>query len=153
MDDLQIKSESLQELYSMWKTSSDEIPHEREIDPYLFPKKLFPYLVLYEVHYEPMRFLAKLAGNALSHHVGKEFQGRFLDEINPDGAITPVIEWHEKSVLARKASLTKHPFITGKGEKIKAYRLFLPYCNDQGVISKFISAAELLEDDRSFILP
>ncbi|MEK9660546.1 MAG: PAS domain-containing protein [Alphaproteobacteria bacterium] len=70
------------ELYALWlgKLSGKRLPARGDFDPLEMPR-LLPYVTLFDVEYEPIRFYVRLAGTAIAEGIGMEFTGHYLDEM------------------------------------------------------------------------
>jgi hypothetical protein len=60
------------------------MPCKRDIDPIELPPKILPNLQLIEVIDRGVRFRYRLIGTALAEAYGRDFSGRYPDELFPD---------------------------------------------------------------------
>ncbi|MTI08595.1 PAS domain-containing protein [Curvivirga aplysinae] len=151
---LEIKSSLLQELYDHWfDLNAGAIPQENLLDPSSFPKKLFPFISLYEVTQEPRRYYAKIVGNGLIHYANVDYRNKYLDELPIFNFLSEIIDWYDTCIDAEIASVKHLPFKAINDENLPAERLFLPYKNLNGQISKFIAASILEVHLKTHTLP
>lgn len=145
---LDIKSGLLVELYDHWRDlNNGDIPFDYQLDPSAFPKKLFPYISLFNVEYEPRRYYAKLVGNGLIHHARIDYQHKYLDELPVADLLHDIFAWYDENIDQKMPSVRILDFISKDDLHIPSERLFLPYQNMNGVITKFI-VSSIIQTDR-----
>ncbi|MDX1736715.1 MAG: hypothetical protein R3261_00660 [Alphaproteobacteria bacterium] len=150
---LKLKSETLRELYDHYLSLSDEVPHEKQIDPSSFPSKLFPYICLFEVVPESNRYFAKLVGNALIHYAKHDYRNQFLDELPTYNRLGRVVDWYQSCLKERRPAAGFINFVCDGDVELPAERLFLPFVNDDNEIRKFIVAISIQNDGINHALP
>jgi hypothetical protein len=71
------------DLYALWlaKRPAGGLPARRAFDPVEMPR-LLPWVTLFDVEYEPMRFRVRLVGTGVVEGTGMDNTDRYLDELN-----------------------------------------------------------------------
>lgn len=78
----EMDSETIRIVHAHW----DEIrrgrryPAKRDVDPAAI-KGVLPYVMISEVHRDPLRIRYRLVGTEVAHYAGEDFTGKWLDEI------------------------------------------------------------------------
>jgi hypothetical protein len=68
-------------LYRYWQSRrADTLPTRADIDPAEI-KSLLPYVMIVDIHHDPLRIYYRLVGTAVAHFSGTDFTGTFLDEL------------------------------------------------------------------------
>lgn len=77
----ELESEGIRLVHAHW----DEIrrgrryPAKRDVDPAAI-KPVLPYVMISEVHRDPLRIRYRLVGTEAAHYAGADFTGKWLDE-------------------------------------------------------------------------
>jgi hypothetical protein len=78
-----LSAPSLRRLYGDWKVRRHcRIPRRADFDPAAM-SYILGSLSLIEVWRDPLRFRARVHGTNLAQHLGFEFTGKFVDEVEP----------------------------------------------------------------------
>jgi hypothetical protein len=82
-----VQSRHIRQFAAYWqsKITAGAVPHRRDIDPADL-KSLLPWLMIVEIEADPFRVLYRLVGTKVVQMNGVELTGRYLDELEDDGA-------------------------------------------------------------------
>lgn len=112
------------------------VPHLSSIDPTALPKDALRWMAVFEVLHEERDFLVRLAGTGISSLTGREFTGMRVGEI-------PGSESGKERML--RSIDEKRPYYSGDPlkwslgqEHIDYSALCLPYCDDDGTITRLM---------------
>ena len=83
-----IKSERVKALYEYWlaRRGSRPMPARADMDPADI-KPLLPYVILTDVHHDPLRIFLRLVGTAVVEAAGRNLTGQWLHEAQLDGGL------------------------------------------------------------------
>jgi hypothetical protein len=76
---------TLKSLYDYWVSihPSVGLPGRQHVDPCRLPR-LLPRVFMVDVSRNPLRFKYRLVGTEYAYLMGRDFTGRYLDEVHPD---------------------------------------------------------------------
>jgi hypothetical protein len=79
----EIESDTIRLVNEYWTRlrGSRRFPAKREIDPADI-KHVLPYIMISEIHRDPLRVRYRLVGTEVAHYVGEDFTGKWLHETN-----------------------------------------------------------------------
>jgi len=93
-------------LHALWEAgcNGDVLPARAHFDPVTMPPDLLPWVTIFDVEYDPIRFRVRLVGTGIVNAMGMETTGAYLDQI-------PGFD----CVIARASWLLEHrkPYFTG----------------------------------------
>lgn len=97
-----ISSAKAQALYQYWsdKRQSRPMPSRADIDPADI-KDLLPYLLLTDVHHDPLRVHFRLVGTAVVDAAGRDMTGQWLHEAEVAGGAEIWLRHYERLVRER----------------------------------------------------
>jgi hypothetical protein len=130
------------ELHRYWCaiTPADRrMPGRRQFDPTAIPK-LLPWLRLYEVHRDPLRFRYRVVGTELVRIMGRDPTGKWLHETFPG-----VVGSHEYDMLisvaggATKAYSRGVPVLVVPKDYLLSERLTLPLAGDGEIVDMVLA--------------
>lgn len=83
-----MRSPRVKALYAYWLGKRGEccMPSRDDIDPAEI-KDLLPYVILTDVHHDPLRVLFRLVGTAVAEAAGRDLTGKWLHESPLDGGL------------------------------------------------------------------
>jgi hypothetical protein len=98
-----ITSARVKALYDYWlaKRGGRRMPGRADIDPAEI-KPLLPYVVLTDVHRNPLRIYFRLVGTAVAAAAGRNLTGLWLHEVQVDGGIDLWMSNYHRLVAARE---------------------------------------------------
>lgn len=117
------------ELYRLWlgKRRGERLPGRRDFDPVEMPQ-LLPYLTLFDVEHEPLRFRIRLVGTAIVGAMGRDTTGLYLDALD---RIEDVARRARELVLARRPFYHSGLPLTWTHRDYRTYSVLgLPLAND-----------------------
>ena len=138
-------SEELRPLYLYWVAARGEklMPSRADIDPVMIPPQLLPHIVLLDVLRSPGRFRYRVMGTAITAMLGKDWTGRFVDELPKSSR--SVNEQYSKTikdgvsvVYVHDSKLYDPNLIQHK--LVRYERLLLPLSQDGNAISMLLGA-------------
>ncbi len=79
----EIGSDKIRQVQDYWARlrSGRRFPAKRDIEPADI-KAVLPYVLISEVHRDPLRVRYRLVGTEITHYAGEDFTGRWLHEMN-----------------------------------------------------------------------
>lgn len=94
-----IQSARVKALYDYWcaKRGDRPMPTRADIDPTEI-KGLLPYILLTDLHYDPLRVFFRLVGTAVGEAAGRNLTGQWLHEAQVDGGIELWLKNYERLV-------------------------------------------------------
>ena len=135
-------SPRIAELYDYWRLitpAGRRMPGRQQFDPAAVPK-LLPWLRLYDVQRDPMRFRYRLVGTELVRVMGRDPTGKWLDETFPGVVGSYDYETLINIVGGRiKAYSRGAPILVVSKDYLLAERLTLPLSQDGGVVDMVIA--------------
>ena len=98
-----LKSARVRELYDYWcsKRGDRPMPSRDHIDPAEI-KGLLPYILLTDIHYDPLRIYFRLVGTAVAEAAGRNITGQWLHEAQLDGGIELWLHNYERLVREKR---------------------------------------------------
>jgi hypothetical protein len=131
----------LQRLYDYWciKRGARTAPMRCDMRPEDIPS-LLPFIYIIEVF--DWRFRFRLAGSNVVAEYGAELTGKYLDEIDLDGAETPIIAEYRRVVFSRQPAASRWRIKLG-GREISYEHLLLPLSNDGRTVDMLFNAAAM----------
>ena len=141
---LQINDPLLQRLHAYWceKRGQRIAPARAEIHPDEI-RDLLPNVYIIEMIGVPHRFRFRLAGTAVVREYGGEITGKFLDEIDLDGANLPILSEYEKAVAEREPVAGSWHFTKRDGRELSYEHLILPLSSDGKTVYMLFGAAAM----------
>jgi len=141
-DELPECASRVAELHHYWRAIKPpewRMPGRRQFDPVAVPK-LLPWLRLYDVQRDPLRFRYRLIGTELVRFMGHDPTGKWVDEMFPG-----VVGSYEYQVLETvaggqfKAYSRGAPIRVVSKDHLVAERLTLPLAQDGGHVDMVIA--------------
>jgi hypothetical protein len=120
------------------KRSGRTMPSRRDIDPSEIPK-LLPHLQLIDVVHD--RFRYRLIGTALVDAYGRNYTGQFVDELFDKSRSEFISKIYSSVVETRRPGFLRSGYVTTKGVKLVANRLYLPLSEDDRELNMILGAA------------
>lgn len=108
------------------------------------PEVLKPWLsniVIVEARGTPPRFLIRLAGTAAVSFAGRDFTGRFLDEVIPPDHYETTVEPYLYAIETAQPAeddILRHQFFAPDGTNLPVRRLVMPCSSDGALIDRFV---------------
>lgn len=131
---------------------ADRLPGRRHFDPLDIPM-LLPNVWLIDVlRDDEMRFRYRLMGTRIAATLNVEATGRYLDEVHPDFAASPVRTALLDVVETRRPSFRAgRPLAWPRDTLQSLERLYLPLADDGAVVDMILGfTVFLLKDGREF---
>ena len=131
-----IHDEKLRALFDYWqrKRGDREMPARGDIDPVEIPP-LLPILGLVDVLDGGARFRYRLMGTELVQIDGRDYTGRFLDEVLPEGDYADyVIGLFRETATERRPLYSESDFVGDRRVERKVRRLLMPLSDDGQVV-------------------
>lgn len=79
----EVGSPTIRAVHDHWASarSGHRFPAKRDIDPAAI-KSALPYLMIAEMHRDPVRVFYRLVGTAVAHFTGEDFTGKWLHDLD-----------------------------------------------------------------------
>jgi hypothetical protein len=89
----EIRSDKIRQVQEYWDRLRDDrrFPAKRDIEPADI-KAVLPYVLISEVHRDPLRVRYRLIGTEIAHYSGEDFTGKWLHETGWGGDYTRSVE-------------------------------------------------------------
>ena len=120
------------------KRGSRSMPSRRDIDPVDVPT-LLPNLQLIEI-VGGARFRYRLIGTALVQAFGRDYTGRYLDDLVQGPRAPVVTEVYNTVLTARKPVFLRSRYHTARDVDLIANRLYLPLSGDDSEVNMILGA-------------
>jgi hypothetical protein len=123
--------------YWRGKRSGRSMPARRDLDPTEMPR-LLPHLQLIE----PVagRFRFRLIGTALAEAFGRDYTGRFVDELFDAARAEPICDVYRAVLDRRHPMFLRNRYFTAKNIDLIANRIYLPLSEDDSAVNMIFSA-------------
>ncbi|NKB57400.1 MAG: PAS domain-containing protein [Alphaproteobacteria bacterium] len=126
----------VQEIVRYWQSihRNGELPDRRQIDPCDIPD-LLPGIALVDIERSPFRFKFRLLGERMNLYHGRNFTGRWLDEVFPhfDKTETPK-DFIFVTEQGNPSYRLGRPLMTFEKSFIEMERVFLPFRNGRASV-------------------
>jgi len=132
-----LSSSKVKALYEYWelKRGSRPMPARADIDPAEI-KQLLPYIILADVHHDPLRIFFRLAGTAVVEAAGRDLTGQWLHEAVVDGGVELWMRNYSRLVESRRPVFGRTR-ATMKADDVRVFEwVMLPLSSDGKVVDK-----------------
>lgn len=113
------------------------------------PEEIRPWLghiMLVDVHADPIRFRVRLMGVRLVNYAGKDYTGRWLDEVFEGERLQRNIKPHLTCLKTRQPCYDSSAYILDGSRKIILHRLHLPCADDGDTVNVFLGCGYAAEE-------
>jgi hypothetical protein len=110
------------------------LPRRRDIDPAQIPR-LLPHLQLIDVVDAGARFRYRLVGTALVAAFGKEYTGKYLDELFGGDRLAYASRVYSTVCSERRAVFLRNRYSTTRDLHMIANRLYMPLSDDGATVN------------------
>lgn len=129
------------DVYQYWLDCKGEgtAPSVDVIDPLRLPRQALPYIAIYDVEYDPLRFRGRLDGAAVVEEIGIDSKGLYVDE---------QIRRQDQIARLKNCALSCRPYIytgqvTWTSRDYKHYTVLgLPFIGDQDRVTRLLMVFE-----------
>jgi hypothetical protein len=115
------------------------LPRRRDIEPTEIPR-LLPHLQLIEVHEGGPRFRYRLAGTALIAAYGREYTGKYLDELFAGDRLAYANQVYSTVCTGHRAVFLRNRYGTTRDVHMVANRLYMPLSDDGRSVNLILGA-------------
>lgn len=145
-EELDIRDQQLKDLYAYWQTMRGDrrIPSRSAFDPVQVPRML-PNLILLDVEPDTGRLVVRVLGTRVATVYGKDYTGRYLDEVYFGDNTTSVLEDYGTCAREGIPVLGERNFRNVRDVVYRMERLILPFSDDGRVVNKLISGLHFIE--------
>ncbi len=86
---------SLRTLYGLWLAARRDgaLPGRADFDPLEMPPAVLPWITIFDVEPDPLRFLVRIVGTGIVEASGSDTTGLYLDKMPNTGAIEERMRW------------------------------------------------------------
>jgi hypothetical protein len=143
---------NLKRLLAYWTTKRgiQLAPHRSDLDPLEIPS-LLPIINLIDVLYEPLRFRHRLVGTAVTHALGRDATGRFVEGDLYGPATQEVFDTLVR-ITVEKRPFRRHSRLTWNGQKwLVMEAIELPLIDDDERVSMILRGSSFSYTDDSLI--
>ncbi len=90
-----IEDASLRTLYRLWLAAcqGEALPGRADFDPLRMPPAVLPWITIFDVEPDPLRFLVRIVGTGIVEASGSDTTGLYLDKMPNTGAIEQRMKW------------------------------------------------------------
>jgi hypothetical protein len=129
-------------LRDLWARSKGDtrVPLRSAFTPELL-RPWLPNIVIVEARGAPPRFHIRLAGTAAVAFAGRDFTGKFLDEVIPPEHYEATVEpyhWAIETGEPAEDDILRHQFFAPDGTNLPVRRLVMPCSSDGTLIDRFV---------------
>jgi len=101
-------------LHALWEAGCNghALPSRAHFDPVTMPRELLPWVTIFDVEYDPIRFRVRLVGTGIVSAMGMETTGAYLDQIAGFDCVIARANWlvrHRKPFFVSNQPLTWCP--------------------------------------------
>lgn len=134
-----LKSERVKALYDYWRAKRRDraMPCRGDIDPTEI-KVLLPYVLLTDIHYEPLRVYIRLVGTAVAEAAGRNLTGQWLHEAQLDGGVELWLRNYRRLVEERVPVCGRTRATVRPGDERFFEWILLPLSSDGRVVDKTV---------------
>jgi len=112
------------------KRAGRAMPCKRDIDPVEVPPRILPNLQIIDVINGGARFRYRLIGTALADAFGRDFSGRYPDEMFPDDRLAYILCIYRTVCRSKAPLFSRNKYHTTKNIDLVASRVYLPLSDD-----------------------
>jgi len=116
--------------YWVDKRGARSMPCKRDIDPIDIPRNVLPNLQIIEVIDGGARFRFRLVGTASVDAYGRDYTGRYADEIFPDDRLNFVQSIYRTICKSKIPLFSRNKYYTPSNIDLFAMRIYLPLSDD-----------------------
>lgn len=131
-------------LYDYWRGKCREgrLPARRDIDPLDLPRSMLPNILLLDVERGAgaPRFRVRLAGTGFAALLGREFTGRYFDEVGPAHQMAPVLDALATLVATRRPAFLAGPMVRPNRDHVWLKRFALPLAEDGETVDMILAS-------------
>ncbi|MDF1735699.1 MAG: PAS domain-containing protein [Minwuia sp.] len=145
-DILDIRDQQLRDLYTYWQTMRGDrrIPSRSSFSPAEVPR-LLPSLILLDVEPGTGRMVVRVLGTRVATVYGKDYTGRYLDEIYFGANTTSVLDDYGTCARDGVPVLGERNFRNVRDVVYRMERLILPFSDDGKSVNKLIAGLHFIE--------
>jgi hypothetical protein len=134
-----IRSARVRELYEYWadKRRGRHMPSREDIDPAEI-KSLLPYVLLTDIHHDPLRVFFRLVGTGVAEAAGRNLTGQWLHEAQLDGGAELWTENYRRVVSERTPVCGRTRATVQPGDERIFEWILLPLSGDGATVDKTI---------------
>lgn len=125
------------DLFELWRArcAPGRLPARADFDPRDMPE-LLPYITIFDIERDPLRFRVRLVGTAIVEAMGVDTTGRYLDELDN---VEPVIQRAEAMTLSGQPYFLRDQPLTWTHLDFRTYSVLgLPLASDGQTVDKLI---------------
>lgn len=128
-----IREREIREIFEYWlkRRPHGGVPDRDSIDPRTIPHKYLPSLFLYEAEPEG-RFRCKLIGTDITHILGKDETGQYLDEMLDPAVAKERSKLFKQTVASGRPIYYRYRAVTARGDQRLFARILLPVSSAGG---------------------
>jgi len=148
-----IRSARVRELYEYWadKRRGRHMPSRDDIDPAEI-KSLLPYVLLTDIHHDPLRVFFRLVGTGVAEAAGRNLTGQWLHEVQLDGGAELWTKNYRRVVSERAPVCGRTRATVQPGDERIFEWILLPLSGDGATVDKTIEledweALRMMSDD------
>lgn len=134
---MRMRSERVRALYAYWqeKRHGRRMPAREDIDPAEI-KPLLPYILLTDIHCDPLRVFFRLVGTAVAEAAGRNLTGQWLHEAQLDGGLEPWMASYARLVRDRAPVCGRTRATIRPGDERQFEWILLPLSSDGETVDK-----------------
>jgi len=107
----QLPDGTLKLLHAIWEAGCDDgkLASRAHFDPVTIPTKLLPWITIFDVTYDPVRYRVRIVGTGLVGAMGVDTTGSYLDELAGFDRVIARANWlldHRKAFFLENLPLT-----------------------------------------------
>lgn len=135
--ELHLTSPRARALYEYWasKGGARRLPSRADIDPAEI-KSLLPYILLTDLHHDPLRVFFRLVGTAVAEAVGRNITGQWLHEVPLDGGFELWLQTYRRLVDTREPIVGRNRATVQPGDERLFEWIILPLSSDGNTVDK-----------------
>ena len=124
------------------KRRDGRLPARRDIDPLELPPSLLPNILLLDVERGggAPRFRVRLAGTGFAALLGREFTGRYFDEVGPAHQMAPILDALHGLVATGQPAFLAGPMARPNNDPVWLKRFALPLAEDGETVDMILAS-------------
>lgn len=134
-----IRSSQVRAIYDYWnrKRGNRRMPARADIDPAEI-KPLLAYILLTDLHYDPLRAYFRLVGTAVAEVAGRDLTGQWLHEAEVDGGVELWLRNYDRLARERAPVYGRTRATVQRGDERIFEWILLPLSSDGETVDKVL---------------
>ena len=119
------------------KCDSGKLPARRDLDV-LDIHTVMPQVVIFEIHHNPLDFVYRLVGTAVTENSHHDYTGKFMSTLNGKGPGSMIWQSLDRLRCNREVIFAEVPYVGPKDDLLRSTLLLLPLADDGETVDRIM---------------